>query len=188
MQARITKAGPYNVEWIKCPQYAGAALLDLPRTGVLHTTEGEFAGALGIFRQHFAPHFLISSWMIAQLTEIGLAGESLRTHNNMAIVQIEMVGFSKEQLWYPDDETAKRVAAVMATMHTMFGVPLSHPWADGDYGRAGPNPHRKSGKWGEVAGWYGHADVPSPDTHWDPGNLQWSKLLALASTFVGGAT
>ncbi len=183
MQVVLKKAGPYDVEWIRCPQYAGPTLLSLPRTGVLHTTEGGFDGSLAVFKRHYAPHFLISNSIIAQLTEIGLAGESLVTHNNMAIVQIEMVGFSKETPWFPDDETAKRVAAVMATCQALFALPLSHPWADGDYGRAGPNPHRTSGKWGAVAGWFAHGDVPSPDNHWDPGCLSWSRLFALAATF-----
>ena len=27
---------------------------------------------------------------------------------------------------------------------------------------------------------YGHGDCPSPDTHWDPGNLKWSVVLGIA--------
>jgi hypothetical protein len=49
--------------------------------------------------------------------------------------------------------------------------------ADGDFGKAGNNPHRSSGKYGTIAGWYGHGDCPSPDTRWDPGDLEWSVVL-----------
>ena len=35
-----------------------------------------------------------------------------------------------------------------------------------------------------VGGWYGHGDVPVPDEHWDPGDLQWSALLARAAALT----
>lgn len=187
MQTILHKAGPYEVEYLKCPHYAGPSNLTVPRTGVLHTTEGGFDGSLAIFKKHYAPHFLISDSVIAQLIPIGVSGASLKQHNNIAIVQIELVGFSKETPWFPDDESAHRLGAVMATCLHLLNLPLSHPWKDGDYGRAGDNPHRHSGFYGKVAGWYGHADTPTPDTHWDPGNLQWSELFDLAKSFSLGA-
>jgi hypothetical protein len=53
------------------------------------------------------------------------------------------------------------------------GIPLVHPFPDGDFGLAGSsrrNTHRKAGKFGKIAGWYGHGDMPDPDVHWDPGS------------------
>jgi hypothetical protein len=161
-----------------------------PRTAVLHTTEGGWAGSLSIFKQHFAPHFMLGfdadaqKVRIAQLVQVGTMGAALKAHNNKALVQIEMIGFSKEDPWLPDDETAAALASLMAVCASEYKIPLEHPWADGDFGKAGNNPHRSSGKYGTVAGWYGHGDCPSPDTHWDPGNLKWSVILNMAKQMV----
>jgi hypothetical protein len=187
----LDKAGAFTVEHIPCPHFSQPVALDSARTGVLHTTEGGWEGSLGVFKSHYAPHFMVgmdsslNKVRIAQLVQVGTIGAALVTHNWLAIVQVEMIGFSKETPWTPDDETAQALASLMAVCKAEYGIPLVHPWADGDFGRAGDNPHRHAGKWGIVAGWYGHADCPSPDTHWDPGNLQWSKILAAASAMTG---
>jgi hypothetical protein len=161
----LDQAGKFPIAKIGgIPHFNDAVLLDAPRTGVLHTTEGGWAGSLAIFKQHFAPHFMLGfdadeqKVRIAQLVQIGTIGAALKAHNNQAIVQIEMIGFSKETPWLPDDDTVAALASLMA----------------------GCNPHRSSGKFGNIAGWYGHGDCPSPDTHWDPGNLQWSVVLGKA--------
>lgn len=181
----LDTVGKFTVEKIPCPHFSQPVNLAEPRTGVIHTTEGSTAeGALGVFRQHFAPQFLVSSGKIMQLVQVGTIGAALVHHNPDTIVQVEVVGFSKQEPWIFDDATAEALAALMAMCQTEYGIPLTHPWPDGDYGVAGSNPHRSAGKWGAVAGWYGHGDVPLPDTHWDPGALQWSKLFALA----GGMT
>jgi hypothetical protein len=91
-----------------------------------------------------------------------------------------MIGFSKETPWLPDDETTAAPASLMAVCASEYGIPLDHPWVDGDFGKAGKNPHRSSGKYGKVPGWYGHGDCPNPDTHWDPGNLRWSVVINMA--------
>jgi hypothetical protein len=168
------------------PHFNEEVPLDAARTGVLHTTEGGWAGSLAIFKQHFAPHFMLGfdadaqKVRIAQLVQVGTIGAALKAHNNQAIVQIEMIGFSKEQPWLPDDETAAALASLMAVCASEYGIPLEHPWPDGNFGKAGNNPHRSSGKYGTMPGWYGHGDCPSPDTHWDPGNLKWSVILGSA--------
>ena len=51
----------------------------------------------------------------------------------------------------------------MVVCEKEWGIPLTHPWADGDYGRAGDNPHRHAGKFGKVAGWFAHGDMPPPE-------------------------
>jgi hypothetical protein len=112
--------------------------------------------------------------------QVGTIGTALKAHNNQAIVQIEIVGYSKEQPWLPDDETVEALASLIAVCLREYGIPLHRLWADGDFGKAGDNPHRASGKFGKEAGWFGHGDCPSPDTHWDPGNLKWSVILAKA--------
>jgi hypothetical protein len=175
--------------------------LTAPRSGILHTEEGQWGGSLQVFEEHFAPHFVVGvdktsgKTRIAQLVPVGFIGSACRAHNNKAIVQIEMTGFSKEHLWYPSGivtldngkvfdykDTDKALASLMIAIEKEYGVPLSHPYADDDWGKAGHNPTRSAGKFGKVAGWYGHQNMPDPDTHWDPGAFCWSKLFALAES------
>jgi len=190
----LDQAGKYPVAHIGgIPHFNDSVPLDAPRTGVLHTTEGGWAASLAIFKQHFAPHFMLGfnadahNVQIAQLVQVGTIGAALRAHNNRAIVQIEMVGFSKKTPWLPDDDTLDALTSLMATCAREYGIPLVDPWPDGDFGKADDNPHRSSGKYGKIAGWYGHGDCPSPDTHWDPGNLRWSVILAKAAQMADGA-
>lgn len=185
MKSWITDAGIYPVEHIIVPHYHQQVDLSAPRAGVLHTTEGGWDGSVGVFERHYAPHFVVGldrgKVHIAQLVPVGLIGGACRAHNNKAIVQVEMIGFSKETLWRPDEETAKALAALMRVCHDEWGVPLSHPWQESDWGHAGRNAHRESGKFGRVAGWFGHQDMPDPDVHWDPGHLDWDYIFNLAS-------
>jgi hypothetical protein len=185
----LDKAGRFPIDNVGgIPHFAQAADTDAPRTGVLHTTEGcSIEGALAVFKQHYAPQFLLGrdaagKVRILQLVQVGSIGAALVSHNALAIIQVEMVGFSKETLWRPDDDTAEAVASLMAVCKAEYGVPLTRPWADGTYGMArATDPHRNGGQFGKIAGWYGHGDVPAPDSHWDPGALEWSHLFALAA-------
>jgi hypothetical protein len=191
----LEQAGKFPITRIKdIPHFDDPVDLAGPRTGVLHTTEGKWPGAMTVFKQHFAPHFLLGletdngPVRIAQLVPVGTIGASIRAHNNKAIVQIEMVGFSQKTPWQPDDKTAEALASLMAVCNKEYGIPLSHPWPDGDFGKAGDNSHRESGRFGTIAGWYGHGDCPSPDIHWDPGNLKWSVILKAAQALASGGT
>jgi len=154
---------------------------------VLHTTEGGFCGSESVFQRHWAPHFLLgldrAVPKIHQLVPIGYIGAALEAHNDETLVQIEMVGYSCETPWLPDVKTLDMLAHLMLTLERLYGIPLSHPWPDDDWGRAGYNtPHRASGKFGKIAGWYGHCDISS-NCHWDPGHLEWSKVFAYANHF-----
>jgi hypothetical protein len=190
----LDKAGKFAVEQTPCPHFSQPVDLAAPRIGVCHTTEGStIEGAMGVFRHHFAPHFLLGKSeaggvKILQLVQVGTIGAALVTHNDHAIVQVEVAGFSKTTPWLPDEDTLEALASLMAVCQCEYGIPLTHPWADGDFGRAGDNPHRHAGKWGVVAGWYGHGDVPNPDNHWDPGALEWSKIFARAEAMTEIAT
>ena len=187
INAWLNKAGDYTIERINDPYIKIPTRTDTPRTGILHTTEGATVeGAQAVFRQHYAPHFLVGpdrfkKMHIYQLVPIGFIGAALRTHNNLAFVQIEVVGFSKTTLWSLEEHTLDALASLLATCSTAYGIPLTHPWKDGDFGAYGYNAHRASGKFGTVAGWFGHGDVPAPDVHWDPGAMEWSKLFAEAN-------
>ena len=196
--SHLTKAGKFPVEQIGgIPHLNQAVDLSFPRTGVIHTTEKGAAatdangwdGALSVFKQHWAPHFLVGAGRIAQLVQIGTMSAALVSNNVHAIVQIEVVADSQQTLWLPDEPTLDALASLLAACQSEYGIPLAHPFPDGDWGRYGDNPHRHAGKWGAVAAWYGHADVPSvpghpEEDHWDPGNLRWSALLDRARSMT----
>lgn len=187
LRPTLDKAGRFPVVQVPCPfQHSQLVDLDAPPAGILHTTEGGWTGSMVVFKQHYAPHFLIGinaagRAEIAQLVPVGFIGLACRSHNNKARIEVEMVGNAKEMLWQPGPETMDALASLMLACRDEYGIPLSHPWPVGDYGRAGDNPHRHSGKYGAVAGWFGHADMPGPDTHWDPGNLNWPAVFARAA-------
>lgn len=181
MKSVINYAGKYPVRQVSVHHLSETVSFDKPRTGVLHTTEIPWAESLKELTLHHAPHFMVGlngkKAEIVQFVPINFMGAALLHNNNDALVQIEMVGYSQEKLWLPDDKTLDALCSLMNVCEAEWGIPLSHPWPDGDYGMYGANtPHRKSGKWGHVAGWYGHADVPE-NLHWDPGNIQWSKVF-----------
>ena len=186
----LETVGKFAVEKIPCPHASLPVNLSAVRKGVLHTTEGHWDDGLAVFRQHFAPHFLVGPGRIAQLVQIGTIGSALVHRNADAIVQVEVCGFSQQTPWMFDDATAEVLAALMAVCQREYGVPLAHYWKDGDYGVYGDNPHRHAGIWDSVAGWYGHGDVPSlplpnrQEDHWDPGALKWSELLAKAAAMT----
>lgn len=188
LRPTLDRAGRFPVVQVPCPfQHSQLVDMTAPPAAILHTTEGGWPGSMAVFKQHFAPHFLVGinaagRAEIAQLVPVGYIGLACRAHNNKARVEVEMVGNAKEVLWQPDPETMDALASLMLTCRNEYGIPLSHPWPVGDYGRAGRNAHRSSGKYGTVAGWFGHADMPDPDTHWDPGNLNWPAVFARAET------
>jgi hypothetical protein len=180
----LLKAGRFPITQRPCPHLGAHVVTTAPRAAVLHTTEGSWSSSLGEFKKKWAPHFLLGlndatkNVEISQLVPIGFIGASLEAHNDHAIVQIEMIGFSKEQPWLPNPETVDALASLMLVIRDSYGVPLSRPYADGNFGRYGyHNGHRD--KFGKVAGWFGHADVPD-NAHWDPGNLEFSKVFARA--------
>jgi hypothetical protein len=187
MKSIITQAGKFPVRQVSVHHSEERVPLDKPRTGVLHTTEGHWQDGFNILSSHYSPHFMLGyreatkKVEIVQFVPINFIGAALKAgghHNADAIVQIEMVGFSDEKLWLPEQDTLDALCSLFNVCEYEWGIPLSHPWPDGDYGMAGfHTKHRGSGKFGKVAGWFGHGDVPDND-HWDPGNLRWSKVFA----------
>ena len=64
----LETAGKFTVEHVPCPHFSEPVNLAGPRTGVIHTTEGgSIDGAMSVFRQHFAPHFVVGQGRILQL-------------------------------------------------------------------------------------------------------------------------
>jgi hypothetical protein len=188
MNPWLTKAGPYRIEKIPCPFPNDDVILSAPPTGILHTTEGGWDSALSVFRQHFAPHFLVGAGRIAQLGALGKMAAAVEhppgypETNRVARVQIEVVGFSKETPYLFDAKTTDALAELLAVLKIEAEIPLAHPfpdkmpaqpWATRSFIR------RRAGKWGNVPGWYGHVEIPG-NSHWDCGALKWSALLAVA--------
>lgn len=186
LRPTIDKAGAFPVVQEPCPfQHGFLTDLSAPPAGICHTTEGGWPGSMAVFKRHWAPHFIVGRNAsgkvgISQLIPVGYGALACEAHNNKARVEIELVGSSKPTPWLPEPDTLDALASLMLVCRDVWDIPLAHPWPDGDFGRAGDNPHRHAGKLGTFAGWLGHGDMPLPDGHWDPGALEWSKVFARA--------
>lgn len=191
MKGWLAKAGPYKIERIPCRDYAGDVDVSAPATGVLHTTEGgSWDGLIAEFKGKFAPHFLVGPGRIAQLLPLGRAAAALKhpdgapPTNGIARVQIEVIGFSQTKPYSFDLRTRDALAMLLAVLSdsSVAGIPLARPFTDDMPAQPWATtsfPRRLVGKWGKVAGWYGHVEVPN-NSHWDPGALQWTGLLSAA--------
>jgi hypothetical protein len=182
------------IQHVPCPNPGSPVDEGAPPAGVLHTIEGSLSSGMGVFHRHFAPHFALDADAILQLVPLGTMAAALENHvggvetNSIARVQIEVAGDSRTTPWLWNDVTTTTVADLIATVSKAAGIPLERPFPD----RMPPLPwamesfsRRHAGTWGRVAGWYGHVEVPE-NSHWDPGALRWSTLLARARTFAGG--
>ena len=156
---------------------------------MLHTVEGNLESGIGVFRQHFAPHFALDGGQIVQL--FGCACENrvggVET-NRLARAQIEVAGNSSTKPWLPDPATTEALADLLATLEHAAGIPLKRPfpdamppqpWATTSFSR------RKSGRWGKTAGWFGHVELRENE-HWEPDAFQWKKVLAAARAISEG--
>lgn len=194
MKAWLDKTvdGKFRIEHIPCPHPDGTLDLNKPAAGVMHTTEGSWESALGVFKQHYSPTFLVGPSRIAQLVPLGYMTAALENAaggvetNRWARVQIEVAAFSQEKPYSFAAGTTDALASLLATLRVECGIPLRRPFPDAMPPQPWATesfPRRHAGKWGTVAGWYGHVEIPE-NSHWDPGALQWSQLLALAKTRV----
>ncbi|MGZ4333924.1 MAG: hypothetical protein ACXVRJ_06580 [Gaiellaceae bacterium] len=185
--------GGRQIEHIPCPHPGVPVDPKAPPAGVLHTIEGGLGSGLAVFQQHFAPHFALDGQRIAQLIPLGMIACALENHvggpetNHLARAQIEVAGSSQQSSWLPDADTTEVLADLLATLERAADIPLTRPfedkmpalpWATQSFSR------RSAGKWGTTSGWFGHVEVPENE-HWDPGALQWTKLLARAEEIAG---
>jgi hypothetical protein len=185
--------GGRRIEHLPCPHPGVPVDLSAPPAGVLHTIESTLGSGLSVFQNQFAPHFALDARRIVQLVPLGVIGCSLENlaggteTNRLVRAQIEIAGKSSTTSWLPDADTTEALADLMATLERVADIPLTRPFAE----KMPPLPwatkkfsRRSAGKWGRTAGWFGHVEVPE-NGHWDPGALQWNKLLARARE-VGG--
>jgi len=184
-----------RIEHIPCPHPGVPIDVNAPAVGVMHTIEGSLGSGLSVFQQHFAPHFALDGRRIVQMVPLGMIACALENRpggvetNRVVRAQIEVSGKSSEKPWLPDPQTADALADLMATLKLTADIPLTRPFAE----KMPPKPwasanfvRRRSGKWGRTAGWFGHVEVPE-NAHWDPGNLQWGKLLTRARKIAAQA-
>lgn len=190
----LTKTiGGRKIEHMPCPHPGEPVETGAPAVGVLHTIEGSLGSGLSVFQQHFAPHFALDGRRIVQMIPLGMIGLACENHaggvetNRIMRAQIEVAGKSQQKPWLPDAQMTEVLADLMATLHHAAQIPLTRPfpdkmpplpWAKFEFSR------RRAGKWGKTAGWFGHVEVPE-NQHWDPGALQWNKVLRRARTIAG---
>lgn len=178
----ISQAGAFKVEHVACPDYG---LLDTnigASRGVQHTTEGSLEAALAEFRHKFAPHFLLGRdsgrTRILQLIPLGRVSGALEhpagtpATNGVVRAQIELADFSQHHPWVPQPlEVQHALSALYVALQHACGIPLRHV----------SNLNRDRGVFERNGGWFGHGDVPDqPAGHWDPGDLQYASIFALA--------
>jgi hypothetical protein len=195
----ITKAGPFHVEKLVCKD-SGTIELSRPPVGVGHTTECTFEQALDKFRHTDAPNFLVGrdahgKVRILQLVALGRCACALENRgggvetNHWVRAQIELAADSKTHPWLPDDELLGAFSALVAQLKMSAGIPLVRPFPDeldpAQKWAVTTNPRRTSGKWGDVAGWFNHLEVPEND-HWDMGAFRWSEAFKRAHAFLEG--
>jgi hypothetical protein len=190
----LTKTiGGRTIEHIPCPNPGATVDEHAPPTGVIHTVEGSLDSGLGVFRQHFAPHFVLDGHRTIQLIPLGTMAAALENRlggvetNSITRAQIEVAGHSQEDSWYCDNATGEALADLVATLADAADIPLERPFPDAMPAKPWATVNfvrRSAGKWGHVAGWYGHVEVPENE-HWDPGAFQWTKLMTRAKALSG---
>jgi hypothetical protein len=182
-------AAGHKVEHMPMPHPAARVDWRVPAQGVMHTIEGSLESGLGVFRHHYSPTFTVGPGRIIQHIPLGFIAAALEhtaypPTNGWARAQIEIAGFSREKPWKPDAKTLDSLAHLLAalSLQQVAGIPLTRPFPDA----MPPGPwafsgfiRRRAGVWGRTSGWYGHVEIPQ-NSHWDPGALVWSHVLARA--------
>ena len=114
------------------------------------------------------------------MSQLGLLVRLLRPTMTLLIVQVECIGYAEEKSWQFQEPVKDFIASLMMVCEAEYGIPLTRPWPDAVYGRAKAKIRIDTlGKFGTIAGWFGHGDVPEND-HWDPGQLRFSLLFQRA--------
>lgn len=178
MKQWLTKVGAWRVEHYPLPYFHAPIDLAAPRKGVLHTTEGStLEGALSAYRSKgFCPNFTLGKdargkTRVLQHKPLGIMGSTLANPsggvdtNRLVMAQIELVGFSKKDLWYPEKDDADALTALMGALCIEAKIPLQWQLV-----------RRDPRLWTRVQGWCGHIDVPE-NYHWDPGQLDHKRLM-----------
>ena len=178
-----------DAERMETGQPQGAAFIDRPWRGVLHTTEGNTAGdAIAEFRKkNFWPHFTIepATERIVQHYPLSRGARALTNPtgvhtNDSRAIQIEIVGRAARADRFTADELAF-IRRVMLRIEEQ--VPIARRSGLTFVARPGLTKtvrlkdKSKKSAWARFAGWCGHQHVPA-NTHWDPGAIDIATLVA----------
>jgi hypothetical protein len=191
----------FPVEKNEIPRSGGRPYLpnEGPLNLILHTTEGStVAGALATLDQNVDPsHFVVGQGRIIQLRPVNAQAAALHDPMNVSCIQVEIVGFSQEKPWLPEDDTLEPLVGLIAYLSQNLNIPLVVPYddwvddlSDCPLPWAANNKRRKqcAPTYPKPYGVYGHIDIPNqqPSYHWDPGCLQISVILQKAQAYIAG--
>lgn len=140
----------------------------------------------------FPPQFAVGDHRIVQLFPVWIQGKASKAQDAHAM-QIEIVGFSRKEVWLPFRHALRPLVALVAFLHQrkLIKTGLSRPTDDWpvavdhlpaavfDYYR------RSAGLWPNVAGVYGHIELPG-DNHWDPGGFDYPEFFGMVQDVLGG--
>jgi hypothetical protein len=156
----------------------------------LHTTETD------AYVEHllYPSEFQVGEGIIGQHRPIWARGAAVDTRDH-DLVQIEIVGRSKLDVWLPGPLSLRPLVALMAFLHkrdivrTAVARPTSYerwpvqldrlPAAVDWY-------YRRREVW-PTGGAYGHVEIPD-DEHWDPGSIDYPRLFAMVRDVIDRRT
>lgn len=183
--AWITHAGPFPVTRITgVPCFDVDVDQNIPPKGVGHTTEGTWAGAMSVFRRHYAPTFMVGrdttgQVRIVQFCPLGKISAALvnlaggAETNQWARAQIEMVGHSHPAPWQADAGVMAAFEALLYQLRDTAAIPLVHI----------TNDSRNPTVWHDSTGWFDHRGVPE-NNHIDMQAFRWNVAIAGAQRFA----
>ena len=154
-----------------------------------HTTEGgSVAGALGAYAP-YPPHLIVNPLSGEKLQHISLdlaAYSAMDNNDRQHLIQLEVVGFAASSHTWPDWVLRWLADNVVRPIRDAVGVPdraLRFYGAGEGITLASENsPIRLSeNALRQFSGHVGHQHLSSPDSHWDPGALNITKILAFAA-------
>lgn len=160
------------------------AFLNVPKRGVLHTTEGStLAGALAAYKSTGSySHFTLDENTVEQHAPINVAVTTLKNAaggvetNRHGAIQIEVVGMATNPAW--SDKLFANLTALMTWIEQQTGIQPHAPVFKAYPSSYGLNNGIRfsADGWRNFNGWCGHQHVPEND-HGDPGAIDIARLL-----------
>jgi hypothetical protein len=144
----------------------------------LHTTETR--GYVEHLR--FPTEFQVGEGVIGQHRPLWARGAAVDEHDH-DLLQIEIVGFSKLDVWLPGASSLDPLVALLALLHrrglvaTALRRPAGWPIVLDRLPAAVDTYYRRHEVWDDPFV-YGHVEIPG-DEHWDPGSLDHLALFAM---------
>jgi len=155
-----------------------------------HNTVGFFDGAVKWW-QH------IEYDRAARALRNAPGGEQSNREDNT--FQLEIICYSEKRFvdrstrfWAGDlpDPLLESIAEWMLWMENEFGI--QHVWPERQalsYAQANaPGFRFNDQEWDQWPGWCGHQHIGEGNTHWDPGALEWDRLMEMSSGVEGYRT